>query len=146
VTDEDLQQFAELSQEFFAALIDAYPAWLTAAAVAVAGSNQVTGLAEAVAESCQIARAKFDLYLTTDLAEITTNPLSILRASIAPVTAELARAGVLPVQRDPFLVDQFPADIYGLNPASFGDLAENLTEMGIAWGAARAYLHIQSHP
>ncbi len=144
--DGDLQQFAELSEEFFAALIDAYPAWLTASAVAVAGATQVTALDEAVAESCRTAREKFDLYLNTDLAEITTNPLSILRVSIAPVTAELARAGVLPVQRDPFLVDQFPADLYGLNPAIFGDLAEDLTELGIAWGAARAYLHIQSHP
>jgi len=145
VTTDDRQRFVDLSEEFFAAVVTEYPAWLKRSASAAAGGREVVGLDDAIGEATRFTRDGLDVLLVTDPDDYSTNPLSILRASTGPVTAVLVRAGVPPERRDAFLVEQFPEDQFDLNPASFGELDERLTEMGIAWGAALAYLHLQSH-
>ncbi len=36
-----------------------------------------------------------------------------------------------------------PDDVYDLAPASFADLAPELHDLGISWGAAKAHVHLQ---
>jgi hypothetical protein len=69
-----------------------------------------------------------------------TNPLSLLRAAVRHPTAVLAAAGVPEVVRDRFAEDAFPADVYDLSPAAFADVAPELAEPGLLWGAAKAHV------
>ena len=39
----------------------------------------------------------------------------------------------------------FPDDDYDLSPATFADVDPRLTEPGLAWGAAKAFTHLQRH-
>ena len=80
--------------------------------------------------------------LATDVDEQRTNPLSLLRGAVRYPTAVLREAGVPPVVRDDFSERSFPDDDYDLTPASFADVDPSLHEPGIAWGAAKAYVHL----
>jgi hypothetical protein len=60
-------------------------------------------------------------------------------------TEVLRAAGVPPVQRDSFVEQAFPDDIYDLAPASFADLDPALQEAGLSWGAAKAFDHKRRH-
>ena len=81
--------------------------------------------------------------LTADSDAQTETPLALVRGAIAPVTAVLSDAGIPPVERDDFDTGRFPEDLYGLTPASFADISPDIHELGITWGAAKAYVHIR---
>lgn len=72
-------------------------------------------------------------------------PLQVLRTAVRYPTAVLKAAGVPPVERDEFSRERFPDDVYDLTPMSFADVAPELAELGIVWGAARAMEHRRSH-
>ena len=71
------------------------------------------------------------------------SPLALVRDSVGPVTAVLHDLGVAPSVRDEFARRRFPDDLYDLAPASFADVDESLHEHGLAWGAARAHVHLR---
>jgi hypothetical protein len=81
--------------------------------------------------------------LGLDIDEQRTNPLALLRRAVAYPTAVLERAGVPPVARDETEVRLFPGDVYSLTPASFADIDAALHEPGLAWGAAKAFVHLK---
>ena len=83
--------------------------------------------------------------LARDIDEQTATPLTILREAVAYPTAVLLSAGVPPVQRDDYSVERFPTDIYDLTPANFADIDPALAELGLAWGAAKAWTHRHRH-
>ena len=97
------------------------------------------------------ARARADIggraraLLEADIDRQRANPLSLLRDAVRYPTEVLRRAGVPPVARDDFMTARFPDDDYGLTPASFADVDPALHELGIAWGAAKAWAHKQRH-
>jgi hypothetical protein len=49
---------------------------------------------------------------------------------------------VPPAARDETDERLFPEDVYGLGPASFADIDPSVHEPGVAWGAAKAYVHL----
>lgn len=79
--------------------------------------------------------------LEADIDDQRTTPLTLIRAAVRYPTAVLQAAGVPPVQRDRFAEERFPDDIYGLSPASFAEFSPDLAELGINWGAAKAFEH-----
>ncbi len=81
--------------------------------------------------------------LAADIDEQTTTPLALLREAVGPATAVLAELGAVPVDRDPFAVRAFPEDVYGLGPATFEDVAPELKDLGLEWGAAKAFVHLR---
>jgi hypothetical protein len=84
--------------------------------------------------------------LAADIDEQVTTPLAIIRsAAVRYPTTVLRQAGIPPVARDPFAERAFPDDIYDLSPASFADLSPELVDLGIAWGAAKAFVHKRRH-
>ena len=83
--------------------------------------------------------------LEADVDEQRTTPLSILRDAVRYPTEVLRAAGVPPVERDDFAAARFPGDDYGLTPASFADLDPPLLDVGIAWGAAKAWTYKRRH-
>ena len=60
-------------------------------------------------------------------------------------TRVLQDAGVPPVRRDRFAERAFPDDLYDLTPASLADVDPALTDLGISWGAAKAFEHKRRH-
>jgi hypothetical protein len=78
--------------------------------------------------------------LAADVDEQRGTPLALLRGAVRYPTEVLAAAGVAEVVRDEFAERAFPADVYGLAPASFADLGPALHEPGLAWGAAKAHV------
>ena len=71
------------------------------------------------------------------------SPLAIVRRAVGPVTEALRAAGAQPLARDRQQVELFPDDVYDVVPASFADLSPAAGEAGIAWGAARAFVHLE---
>jgi hypothetical protein len=83
--------------------------------------------------------------LAADIDEQRTTPLALLRAAVRYPTEVLAAAGVPGLERDDFVEATFPADVYDLSPASFADIDPDLAEIGLAWGASKAFAHRRRH-
>jgi hypothetical protein len=83
--------------------------------------------------------------LETDIDQQQTTPLTLLRTLVRHPTEVLRSAGARPVARDEFSRGSFPDDLYDLTPASFADVDPALHEPGLAWGAAKAYVHLSRH-
>ncbi|PLS75127.1 MAG: hypothetical protein CYG61_09010 [Actinobacteria bacterium] len=83
--------------------------------------------------------------LAADIDDQRSNPLSVLREAVVYPTAVLRQAGVPAVERDAFAEERFPDDDYDLTPASFADLDPELRDLGLAWGAAKAWEHKRRH-
>jgi hypothetical protein len=83
--------------------------------------------------------------LQADVDEQATTPLAILRGAVRYPSEVLRAAGVPPVARDKHQERLFPDDVYDLAPANFADVDPALTEPGLAWGAAKAFTHLQRH-
>jgi hypothetical protein len=100
----------------------------------------------AAADAAGVARvevvAELRALLALDADEQRANPLAVLRSAVRYPTAVLHDAGVPEVVRDEFAVRAFPADVYGLVPASFSDIDPLLHDVGIEWGAAKAHIHL----
>jgi hypothetical protein len=97
------------------------------------------------------ARARDDIgrrvraLLEMDADEQWTNPLSIVRDAVVYPTEVLRAAGVPPVVRDPVAEEQFPDDDYDLTPTRFADLGQDLHEVSLEWGAAKAFVVKSRH-
>ena len=83
--------------------------------------------------------------LGADLSDQRGTPLGILRDAARFPTAVLDELGVPHVVRDEFDERADPDDVYALAPAAFADVDESLTGPGIAWGAAKAHVHMARH-
>lgn len=80
--------------------------------------------------------------LETDVDRQPTTPLALLRRAVSYPTQVLVANDVALPERPEFDVRSFPDDLYGLTPATFGDIAPELHELGLEWGAAKAYVHL----
>src|SRR5947209_11783747 len=96
---------------------------------------------EAVAEVGPQVRA----LLAADVDDQRTTPLSLVRGAVRYPTAVLREAGVPPLRRDEQQERLFPDDVYDLAPATFADIDPALGEIGMAWGAAKAFEHLHRH-
>jgi hypothetical protein len=108
-----------------------------------AGSVPDTVVDEAAAAGRQAAEEVGPLVrvlLDTDVDEQWTSPMSIVRQAVKYPTGVLQRAGVPHVVRDEFTERSFPDDVYALVPATFGELDPSLHELGLSWGAAKAFV------
>lgn len=128
---------------------DALPRWVVRSVertlVAYRGAADpevMSAAAEAGARARDELMPRLRALLEQDVDEQRTNPLSILRGAVAYPTAVLRSAGVPGVVRDEFDERAFPDDDYGLTPASFAELDPALHEPGLAWGAAKAHVHL----
>jgi len=114
---------------------------------AAAGGVRITDeLRARTAEAAQAATSgtapRIRALLLSDIDQQPTGPLAIVRSAVAFPTAVLRQAGVAPVARDDAACAMFPDDDYDLTPTSFAELDPALAELGIAWGAAKAHIHL----
>jgi hypothetical protein len=115
-------------------------AWSGSFPEKIAAASRVVGATAAANLGLELRRL-----LAADIDEQWTTPLDLVRSAVRYPTALLAELGVPPIERDEFSVRRFPQDIYALAPASLADLDPSLTEIGIVWGAAKAFEHKRRH-
>ncbi len=126
----------------------ALPGWVAAAvARRLPDTDGQQQRLDAIASAGQAAAAdvgsRVRELLALDIDEQWTNPLSLIRSAIRYPNQILADAGVVEVARDAQSARFQPDDVYDLAPASFADLAPELHDLGISWGAAKAHVHLQ---
>jgi hypothetical protein len=80
-----------------------------------------------------------------DIDAQTTTPLSLVRAAVSYPTSILREAGLPPRARDAFRVSRFPDDDFDLTPTSLSALGDEVGELAIVWGAAKAMAHRHRH-
>ena len=85
------------------------------------------------------------LLVDTDIADQRANPLALLRTATRYPTLVLRNAGAPAVERDKFSRERFPDDDYDLTPANWSDVDPSLQDLGLTWGAAKAFVHKQRH-
>ncbi len=83
--------------------------------------------------------------LSADVDAQATTPLSLVRRALDEATVALMQLGLDPPVRDRFSLEAFPADRYGLYPASIAVLGPQVEELAITWGAAKAMAHRRRH-
>ncbi len=83
--------------------------------------------------------------ITADVDLSAGSPLAVLRDGVGPMNSLLREIGLPPPGRDRTAMAMFPGDTYDLGPASFTDIHPDLQDAGIAWGAARAHVHLHRH-
>jgi hypothetical protein len=145
--DPDEARLAEISRDLADALDAAVPGWI--AGLVVERVAQWSGTVDEEVERQAVAAgeaARQDVMpairqlLATDIDEQRTNPLAILRRATRHGHEVLVRAGVPPVERDEFSERSFPDDHHALVPAGWDEIHPDLRELGIAWGAAKAFV------
>lgn len=80
--------------------------------------------------------------LALDIDQQTTAPLAMLRGAVVYPTQVLEAAGVPHVERDAVEAAMFPDDVYALGPATYADIDPSLHDLGMEWGAAKAFVHL----
>lgn len=134
------------AEELASAVEAALPGWVVRCVTRLAPGAGERAAAEAAGQRAGVeVGAAVRALLLTDVDAQRTTPLALLRDAVRYPTAVLAEAGVPPVARDPFAVERFPDDVYDLTPASFADVEPGLGELGIRWGASKAWEHKQRH-
>lgn len=130
------------------AVVAALPGWAEHAVIgryrAWCGEGPPPAVVDAAREAGVAAQAEVEAPLRALLAQDVdaqrANPLAIVRGAVPHLTAALREAGVPPVVRDAHAERLFPDDVYDLAPAAFADLAPEVHEPGLIWGAAKAHV------
>ena len=110
------------------------------------GAGRPVGAGEIAAHRCEerVLPALREL-LSADVDAQATTPLSLVRRALDEATVALMQLGLDPPVRDRFSLEAFPADRYGLYPASIAVLGPQVEELAITWGAAKAMAHRRRH-
>ena len=130
------------------AIVRALPGWVErSVARRLPAPDRVA--AEAAREAGRRAAAEVGTevraLLAADIDEQRTTPLALLRGAVRYPAAVLREASVPPVARDRAQERLFPDDVYDLAPATFADIDPSLHDLGIAWGAEKAFTHLRRH-
>lgn len=145
----DEEQLTSYARDLADGLEGALQGWVTRcvaercseARVELDQEQQEQVLLAAVACRVEIA-AELRALLDEDIDAQRTTPLAVVRTAVRFPTQVLAGLGVPAVRRDEFARRAFPDDPYGLTPSSLTDLDAELGDLALAWGAAKAHVHL----
>lgn len=152
---------AEAGRALAARAAAVLPRWLEARTAALLGVADGTvgrvawagrgseGVLRAAREAAEVACAALAHLAATDVDDQRTTPLAALRQACALPASALRAAGVPPPRRTGGPPGSGPAgggvDPYDLAPASWRQIDEELAELALVWGAAKARAHRQRH-
>lgn len=144
---DDAAALARYAERLGSGIVAALPGWVEAAVdrVATAWSGSVppelrtAAAAAGLAAQVEVGPQVIAL-LRQDVDDQRSTPLAVVRGAVRYPTDVLRSAGVPPVVRDEMAESAFPEDLYDLSPATFADLAPELAEAGLVWGAAKAHV------
>lgn len=148
VAAADEERLAAIAAELADRVEGAVPGWIEGLVLARVQEWRGHVSAEVAAEAvvaAEEARAevvpRMRRLLEADIDDQTANPLELLRRATRHAHDALARIGVPSVARDDFAQRSFPDDSYDLMPATWSDIDPDLHEIGLTWGAAKAFVH-----
>lgn len=145
MNDSGEDEYRKYCEQLRDAVAVAAPHWLHH--VVGPFANQIPGDREAMHAAIDDTLASIDSRLTTlattDIDTPMSGPLELLRQSTGPVQEWLASSGAPRPTRDPWDVRSSPDDHYALGPMAFSDLGDEVHAAGIAWGAAKAHVHLR---
>jgi len=144
VTDDDQAMYDAISERLVDASSRALGPWVEATVGRLAPGHQAEARAAGVRCAAEITEQLRTL-VALDIDAQRSTPLALLRGASGYVAGVLRAAGVTPPVRDDVDVRNTPADEYGVGPSTWSDLGEEVGELGIAWGAAKAHLHLRRH-
>ncbi len=141
-------RLAELADELVVAVVAALPGWVERCVVERSAPGVVVPparVADAGREAADEVGERLGALLAADVDEQWTGPLAVIRGAVRYPTDVLREVGAPPVDRDADAQRLFPDDPYDLTPASFADVHPDLHGPGLAWGAAKAFVHRRRH-
>lgn len=143
----DDQRLIEYATALADGVQEALPDWVAASVARRSGGRVPDGLQDRVIEAGRAAAAdvggRVRELLALDIDEQWTNPLTLIRTAIRYPTEILQQADIPVVARDDQSRRFHPDDVYDLTPASFADLGQQVHDLGISWGAAKAHVHLR---
>lgn len=145
----DEARFAEISTALADAVEEAVPGWIERLVLVRVAQWRDGDVPEGVRADAAAAGAaavddvmpRLRGLLETDVDAQRTSPLAVLRSATRHAHRVLVGLRMPPVVRDDFAQRSFPDDDYDLVPATWSDVDPSLHEIGITWGAAKAYVH-----
>lgn len=125
--------------------VEATPSWIRRRVETVlAGQGlSIAALDAVVAEVVAHVDAELGALLATDIDRQRSTPLSVFRAAVTGPTAALAACGAAPLRVGLPPSWDVPGDPYALAPDNLADVGSEVHEAGIAWGAAKAFVHLE---
>lgn len=138
----DDEAFAGYGQALFQAVSEAVRPWLRIlvdARVTDVDAGLHIVLEQVAVDAEQAIRVLIDADVETPLS----GPLERIRRAVEPLNVALAERDAPPPRRNPLDVEMRPHDLYDLGPMTFRDLGDAVHDAGIAWGAAKAHVHMQ---
>lgn len=141
ISDDD--KLAAYAEALRAGLVAHTGNWVEQVIVAHVGPDRSPAIVASLMTDVDQALVDVGALLATDIDAQRANPLAMIRSLVAPITAALSDAGVASVNRDPDAQRLFPNDLFDLTPGAFSDVHPDLHMPGLAWGAAKAHVHIQ---
>jgi hypothetical protein len=148
VSAEDEERLAAIAGELADRVAATVPGWIERLVLDRVRDWSGHVSAEVAAQAVVAAEAarhdvvpRMRTLLSADIDRQTANPLELLRGATRHAHDALARIGVPSVARDDFARRSFPGDSYDLMPATWSDVDPSLHEIGLTWGAAKAYVH-----
>ncbi|MDA8296507.1 MAG: hypothetical protein M0004_07985 [Actinomycetota bacterium] len=136
--------YAAISPRLGPYVAEAVRRQLEAAGRPIGAREVAAGTAAARRAEARVLPALREL-LSADVDAQASTPLSLVRRALDEATAALDELAVDPPARDRFLLEAFPADHYGLYPASIAVFGSEVEELAITWGAAKAMAHRRRH-
>lgn len=147
----DHDRFITLGRELRDAIVDSLHDWMETVVRARLGQSgelspdRLDQLAAIGTEVAAELGQRLEQLAIADVDEPVSGPLEIVRQSTGPLTRLLTSWDVPRPVRDEFDAAVRPDDVFALGPMSFAELGQRVQEAGIAWGAAKAYLHRRRH-
>ncbi len=146
----ELAKLAEYTEALLTALNDALAPWFVAAGqhryptpVDKRATLELTAEAEAFATSTM---DELTTLLRSDIDAQHTGPLDVIRRqAVQRLTPLLDLAGAPRPTRDQMDQRINPNDEFAVAPATWADFGPAVAETGLAWGAAKAFVHLRRH-
>lgn len=141
LSDED--KLAQYAADLSAGLSAHTRGWVESVIADRVAPDRVSPLMERLTAEIHQALAEVDHLLSEDIDAQRANPLALIRSLVPPISSALSEEGLAPVPRDPDAERLFPDDVYDITPGAFSDIHPDLHMPGLAWGAAKAHVHLQ---
>ncbi|NNE95379.1 MAG: hypothetical protein HKN24_05070 [Acidimicrobiales bacterium] len=148
-TEQEAALLARHTDALRDALARRVPQWAAAVVESLSPEPGSTASDDAAARVRTMAEAEtvpeLERLLGSDIDAQWCSPLDIVRKLVPAITDALDRLGAEPRSRDPRSLELMPHDTYAITPATFADIHPSLHEPGLAWGAAKAHVHLRRH-
>ncbi|MGI9606959.1 MAG: hypothetical protein ACR2P0_12540 [Acidimicrobiales bacterium] len=125
----DDTRFREVGGELRAAILETLPAWIDDVMSEFLPADVDPDRTQAVrSQVLEAAATSLGRMVSADLDEPVSGPLEQVRQAAGPLQSWVTEHHGVAVE---------------IGPMAFTDLSPDVHEFGIAWGAAKAYLHLQ---